>query len=126
MAELVTAEMGSPALFSVFAQAAILSLYDPDRSRTITNVGEIRPWPAFLGVMRAALTAQQALKGCSEREAKHDVARDRAVAARRLDRLPKRVERAGADIAKDDAERGDRQRQGPAWVCGLGGRGRGH
>jgi len=54
---------GSLGAADVFAQAAILSLYDPDRSRTITNVGEIRPWPAFLGVMRAALTAQQALKG---------------------------------------------------------------
>src|SRR6188508_2924513 len=54
---------GSLGAADVFAQAAILSLYDPDRSRTITNVGEIRPWPAFLGVMRAALTAQQTLKG---------------------------------------------------------------
>jgi MoCo/4Fe-4S cofactor protein with predicted Tat translocation signal len=27
----------------VFAQAAILGLYDPDRSQTLTNLGEIRP-----------------------------------------------------------------------------------
>ena len=47
----------------VFAQAAILGLYDPDRVRTLSNVGEIRPWPAFLGAMRAALTAQLAAAG---------------------------------------------------------------
>jgi molybdopterin-containing oxidoreductase family iron-sulfur binding subunit len=51
----------------VFAQAAILNLYDPDRARTITYLGEIRPWPAFLGALRAALTAQQALKGAGLR-----------------------------------------------------------
>jgi MoCo/4Fe-4S cofactor protein with predicted Tat translocation signal len=47
----------------VFAQAAILGLYDPDRAKTLTNLGEIRPWSAFLGMTRAALTAQQPLKG---------------------------------------------------------------
>ena len=26
-----------------------LGLYDPDRARTLTNLGEIRPWSAFLG-----------------------------------------------------------------------------
>jgi len=51
----------------VFAQAAILSLYDPDRSQTLTNVGEIRPWSAFLGAMRAAVTAQQSLRGAGIR-----------------------------------------------------------
>jgi molybdopterin-containing oxidoreductase family iron-sulfur binding subunit len=51
----------------IFAQAAILGLYDPDRSMTLTNLGEIRPWSAFLGAIRAALTAQQALKGAGLR-----------------------------------------------------------
>src|SRR3970040_904808 len=31
----------------VFAQAAILGLYDPDRSQTLTNLGEIRPVALF-------------------------------------------------------------------------------
>ena len=44
-----------------------LALYDPDRARTITYLGEIRPWPAFLGAVRAALTAQQAVKGAGIR-----------------------------------------------------------
>jgi molybdopterin-containing oxidoreductase family iron-sulfur binding subunit len=51
----------------VFAQAAILGLYDPDRSQTLTNLGEIRPWSSFLGTMNAALTAQKPLKGAGLR-----------------------------------------------------------
>jgi MoCo/4Fe-4S cofactor protein with predicted Tat translocation signal len=51
----------------VFAQAAILGLYDPDRAKTLTNVGEILPWSSFLGAMRAALAAQQPLKGAGLR-----------------------------------------------------------
>jgi molybdopterin-containing oxidoreductase family iron-sulfur binding subunit len=38
-----------------FAQASVLTLYDPDRSQTLTHLGEIRPWSALLGAVRAAL-----------------------------------------------------------------------
>jgi MoCo/4Fe-4S cofactor protein with predicted Tat translocation signal len=58
---------GSLGATDIFAQAAVLGLYDPDRSQTLTNVGEIRPWPAFLGAIRAALTAQHALNGAGLR-----------------------------------------------------------
>ena len=58
---------GSLGATDVFAQAAILGLYDPDRSQTLTNLGEIRPWSAFLGAIRAALAAQQPLKGAGIR-----------------------------------------------------------
>ena len=51
----------------VFAQAAILGLYDPDRSQTLTNLGEIRPWSAFLGTIRNAMSAQTPLKGAGLR-----------------------------------------------------------
>src|SRR5438105_9942220 len=54
---------GSLGATDVFAQAAVLGLYDPDRSQTLTSVGEIRPWAAFLGAIRAALTAQAPLRG---------------------------------------------------------------
>src|SRR5438094_4733817 len=54
---------GSLGATDVYAQASILGLYDPDRSRTLTNLGEIRPWAAFLGAIRAALTAQAPLRG---------------------------------------------------------------
>ena len=58
---------GSLGAADVFAQAAILSLYDPDRAQTITHLGEIKPWSEFLGAMRAALTAQQPLGGAGLR-----------------------------------------------------------
>ena len=51
----------------VFAQASILNLYDPDRARTLTNVGEMSSWPAFIGAMKAALVAQQPLQGAGVR-----------------------------------------------------------
>ncbi len=51
----------------VFAQAAILQLYDPDRSPVITSAGEIRPWSAFLDALRAALDAQRASGGAGLR-----------------------------------------------------------
>jgi molybdopterin-containing oxidoreductase family iron-sulfur binding subunit len=47
----------------VFAQAAILDLYDPDRSQTLTNLGEILPFGAFIGAMRTVMNAQQAKQG---------------------------------------------------------------
>src|SRR6187455_3394759 len=43
----------------IFAQASILGLYDPDRSRTITNLGEIRPFTAFFDALRGVFTTQQ-------------------------------------------------------------------
>jgi MoCo/4Fe-4S cofactor protein with predicted Tat translocation signal len=58
---------GSLGATDVFAQAAVLDLYDPDRSQTIAYLGEIRPWSAFLGSIRGALTAQQSSKGAGLR-----------------------------------------------------------
>jgi molybdopterin-containing oxidoreductase family iron-sulfur binding subunit len=46
-----------------FMQASVLDLYDPDRSQTVTYLGEIRPFSAFLDAMRSAVTAQYALSG---------------------------------------------------------------
>src|SRR5918993_840319 len=43
----------------IFAQAAILGLYDPDRSQTITHLGEIRTFDAFVAAVRGVLAAQQ-------------------------------------------------------------------
>ncbi len=47
----------------LFAQAAILGLYDPDRSQTLSNLGEIRPFSAFATAVRPIMTAQQAKQG---------------------------------------------------------------
>ena len=51
----------------LYAQATVLSLYDPDRSNTITELGEIRPWSAFIAAMKGALSAQIATKGAGLR-----------------------------------------------------------
>jgi MoCo/4Fe-4S cofactor protein with predicted Tat translocation signal len=51
------ASLGATDLFS---QASILSLYDPDRSQTLTYLGDITTWPAFLGAVNAATTQQRA------------------------------------------------------------------
>src|SRR6266496_6007775 len=42
-----------------FSQASVLSLYDPDRSQTLLDLGEIRPWSAFLGEMRLVLEEER-------------------------------------------------------------------
>jgi MoCo/4Fe-4S cofactor protein with predicted Tat translocation signal len=47
----------------LFAQAAILGLYDPDRSQVLTHLGEIRPFEAFALAIRQVLEAQQGSKG---------------------------------------------------------------
>jgi molybdopterin-containing oxidoreductase family iron-sulfur binding subunit len=51
----------------LFAQAAILGLYDPDRSQTITHLGEIRSFDSFGAAMRPLLEAQLAAKGAGIR-----------------------------------------------------------
>jgi len=51
----------------IFAQASILGLYDPDRSTTITNLGEIQPFSAFVVAMRSVLAGQQSKKGAGFR-----------------------------------------------------------
>jgi MoCo/4Fe-4S cofactor protein with predicted Tat translocation signal len=47
----------------VFAQASVLGLYDPDRSRVLTYRGEIRPWGAFITALKAALDAKRSQGG---------------------------------------------------------------
>jgi molybdopterin-containing oxidoreductase family iron-sulfur binding subunit len=51
----------------LFAQAAVLQLYDPDRSQTLMQLGEIRAWSAFLTAIRVALEAQRPFGGAGFR-----------------------------------------------------------
>src|SRR5918999_5106100 len=51
----------------VFAQAAILGLYDPDRSQTLTNLGEIRGFDTFAAAGQGALSAQRESQGAGLR-----------------------------------------------------------
>ena len=47
----------------VFAQASVLSLYDPDRSQAIMKAGQIGSWSAFLAEVRLALDTQRSTQG---------------------------------------------------------------
>jgi MoCo/4Fe-4S cofactor protein with predicted Tat translocation signal len=50
-----------------YAQASVLSLYDPDRSQTITHLAEVRPWGALVAAVQSAMTAQGATQGAGFR-----------------------------------------------------------
>jgi len=47
----------------IFTQASILSLYDPDRSPTLTFREDIQTWTAFVGQMRSILDEQRPKQG---------------------------------------------------------------
>ncbi len=51
----------------IFAQASILSLYDPDRSQTLTYREDIRTWTSFVGEMRTVLDEQRPKQGAGIR-----------------------------------------------------------
>ena len=52
----------------LFSQASVLTLYDPDRSQTVTHLGDIsKGWPAFLAAFRLAIAEQQATQGAGLR-----------------------------------------------------------
>jgi Fe-S-cluster-containing dehydrogenase component len=53
----------APGVSNAFAQAAILTLYDPDRSQTVTRAGEISTWDAFVSALNQQLERQQATRG---------------------------------------------------------------
>src|SRR5439155_8094047 len=50
-----------------FAQASVLTLYDPERLQAVTFGGAIRTWPDFLASCRAALGVQRARRGAGLR-----------------------------------------------------------
>ena len=47
-----------------FAQASILSLYDPDRSQTVTNGGQITTWKAFVAALTSRLAGSSGAGLC--------------------------------------------------------------
>jgi len=49
------------------SQAAVLGLYDPDRSQTISYMGSVRPWGTLQANIRAALDQQRASGGAGLR-----------------------------------------------------------
>lgn len=51
----------------LFAQASILGLYDPDRSQTVTHLGQVSTWDRFAVDINRQLQAQKALGGAGLR-----------------------------------------------------------
>jgi MoCo/4Fe-4S cofactor protein with predicted Tat translocation signal len=50
-----------------YAQASVLSLYDPDRSQTTTSSGEIKSWGVFVSDLNRALAPEQERQGAGLR-----------------------------------------------------------
>ncbi len=51
----------------VFAQAQLLTMYDPDRSQSVVSMGDQRSWAGFLSALRGPLAAQKPLEGAGIR-----------------------------------------------------------
>ena len=58
---------GSLGATHAFAQASVLSLYDPDRSQVVLREGRISSWPTFLGELNQALEQERARHGAGLR-----------------------------------------------------------
>ncbi|HEX4129269.1 MAG TPA: TAT-variant-translocated molybdopterin oxidoreductase [Pirellulales bacterium] len=54
---------GSLGTTDLFTQAAVLSMYDPDRSQVVLNIGEIDTWEACVRDLRAAIEATRPRQG---------------------------------------------------------------
>jgi MoCo/4Fe-4S cofactor protein with predicted Tat translocation signal len=104
------AHPGSLGASDVFAQAAILGLYDPDRSQTITNLGEIRPWPDFLAMLQTVLAAQRPLAGAGLRILTESVSSPTLAAQIRavLQRLPSAKWHQWDALGRENVKRGAR------------------
>src|SRR5262249_50176878 len=51
----------------LFHQASVLTLYDPDRSQTVTYLGQTRTWDEAITTLRAALEQQGSCRGAGLR-----------------------------------------------------------
>jgi MoCo/4Fe-4S cofactor protein with predicted Tat translocation signal len=51
----------------IFTQAALLGMYDPDRSQTITHLGDVNSWAEFAKQIKGPLSAQKNLDGAGIR-----------------------------------------------------------
>ena len=50
-----------------YAQGSVLSLYDPDRAKTATYLGDDKPWKSFVGAMQTLMQVKRASKGAGLR-----------------------------------------------------------
>ncbi|MFZ0796356.1 MAG: TAT-variant-translocated molybdopterin oxidoreductase, partial [Terriglobales bacterium] len=47
----------------IYAQASILDLYDPDRAKDITYLGDVRSWNAFMEAVRGPMSVEKSIAG---------------------------------------------------------------
>ena len=52
---------------SAAMQAALLTMYDPDRSQVVINLDEVRPWSSFVTAMQDAMAVQKGKQGAGVR-----------------------------------------------------------
>ncbi len=57
----------------VFVQASILDMYDPDRSQTLTYLGQLNTWDGFSAALKGSLNSQKAVKGSGLRILSHTI-----------------------------------------------------
>jgi molybdopterin-containing oxidoreductase family iron-sulfur binding subunit len=51
----------------IFTQASVLGMYDPDRSQTITHLGDVNSWSEFMKQIKGPLAVQKGLGGAGIR-----------------------------------------------------------
>ncbi len=95
-------------------QGEILNLYDPDRAKTITYRGEVRPWGAFVTAMENALAAQQERAGADIRILTGPITSPSLaeLLATFLDKYPQAKWHQADPIPSDGAREGIRQASG--------------
>jgi molybdopterin-containing oxidoreductase family iron-sulfur binding subunit len=54
---------GSLGATDIFSQASVLTLYDPDRSQSVTHLGQIRTWDHAVAALASAAQQQHARRG---------------------------------------------------------------
>jgi len=62
-----SATPGEPRATDAFAQASVLTLYDPDRSQAVLQHGQISTWKAFVTALSTALETQHLKDGAGLR-----------------------------------------------------------
>ncbi len=93
----------------VFAQASLLTLYDPDRSQVATKAGRISTWSTFLTELNTALESQHLRRGAGLRVLTETVTSPTLASQLRelLERFPRaswhQYEPAGRDAARAGA-----------------------
>jgi MoCo/4Fe-4S cofactor protein with predicted Tat translocation signal len=93
-----------------FAQASILTLYDPDRSQVVTHAGAISTWSAFIIAVQSELEGQRPGRGAGIRILTESVVSPTLASQLQslLDRLPQAKWHAYEPAGRDNARAGAR------------------